>query len=73
MTAAWERAYQECNRFDWSRPRVCPACGGDVHEHLIGKAYGDAPLTFAHCHYCGFNPGLVRFGQLPVREERDHV
>lgn len=58
-----------CSRFDWSRPRICPACGALVHEHLIDKAYGDAPLTYAHCHRCGYHPSLVEFGQLPVWKE----
>jgi hypothetical protein len=42
----------ECDELDWSEPRICPECGGDVHRHFGDENYDGDYWTWAHCHKC---------------------
>ncbi len=42
-----------CNELDWSDPRWCPSCGGEVHEHFGDEDRDCNFWTEKHCHNCG--------------------
>jgi len=42
----------KCNDLDWSEPRICDECGGDVHEHFGDENFDCDYWTTKHCHKC---------------------